>query len=149
MSEKTTISEPQKCGENIGLLKLNDHKAGMQGLDTERINQIIEEASKGSKFYQHKQKSQERINQKISELRASCEKLTEDQKMAARIKVVLKADKQQTELSNFGYFYVLRLQMDNLAQKMEKLRDLTRTAVHVDMDAFYAAVEMRDRPELK
>jgi DNA polymerase kappa len=41
------------------------------------------------------------------------------------------------------------LQMDNLAQKMEETRDLSRTMVHVDMDAFYAAVEMRDCPELK
>ena len=40
-------------------------------------------------------------------------------------------------------------QMDNLAQKLEQTRDLTRTMVHVDMDAFYAAVEMRDCPELK
>lgn len=28
-------------------------------------------------------------------------------------------------------------------------RDLSRTIVHVDMDAFYAAVEMLDRPELR
>lgn len=39
--------------------------------------------------------------------------------------------------------------MDSLAEKFEQTRDLTRTIVHVDMDAFYAAVEMRDRPELK
>lgn len=41
------------------------------------------------------------------------------------------------------------LKMDQLAAKMELARDLTRTIVHVDMDAFYAAVEMRDAPELK
>lgn len=28
-------------------------------------------------------------------------------------------------------------------------RDLTRTWLHVDMDMFYAAVEIRERPELK
>ena len=28
-------------------------------------------------------------------------------------------------------------------------RDLSRSIVHVDMDMFYAAVEMRDNPELK
>ena len=39
--------------------------------------------------------------------------------------------------------------MDLLIAKLEKTRDLTRICVHVDMDAFYAAVEMRDRPELK
>jgi len=40
----------------LSLMTLNANKAGMEGLDTEKINQIIEEASKGSKFYQHKQK---------------------------------------------------------------------------------------------
>lgn len=87
MSEKPN-QDSTKTTENIGLLKLNDHKAGMQGLDTERINQIIEEASKGSKFYQHKQKNQEKINKKIAELKTLCDKLTDEQKKAARAKVL-------------------------------------------------------------
>lgn len=39
--------------------------------------------------------------------------------------------------------------MDQYAAKLERTRDLSRTLVHVDMDAFYAAVEMRDAPHLK
>lgn len=80
----------EKCGptESLGVMKLNDHKAGMQGLDTAKINQIIEEASKGSQFYQHKQKNQERINAKIANLKASCAKLTEEQKKLGRFKVI-------------------------------------------------------------
>jgi DNA polymerase kappa len=31
---------------------------------------------------------------------------------------------------------------------LERERDLTRTWFHIDMDMFYAAVEIRDRPEL-
>ena len=78
-----------KCNshENLGLMKLNDHKAGMQGLDTAKINQIIEEASKGSQFYLHKQKNQERIDAKIANMKAACAKLTEEQKKLARVKV--------------------------------------------------------------
>jgi len=34
-------------------------------------------------------------------------------------------------------------------EKLERRRDLSRTIVHVDMDAFYAAVEMLDHPELR
>lgn len=32
---------------------------------------------------------------------------------------------------------------------MEAQRDLTQVIVHVDMDAFYASVELLDNPELK
>lgn len=39
--------------------------------------------------------------------------------------------------------------MERTAAELERSRDLSRVIVHVDMDAFYAAVEMRDCPELK
>lgn len=39
--------------------------------------------------------------------------------------------------------------MDLLMEKLEKERDFSRTKVVVDMDAFAAAVEMRDNPELR
>jgi DNA polymerase kappa len=36
-----------------------------------------------------------------------------------------------------------------ILQEIESERNLERTWMHVDMDMFYAAVEIRDRPELK
>lgn len=33
--------------------------------------------------------------------------------------------------------------------ELDQNRDLSCTIVHIDMDAFYAAVEMRDNPELR
>lgn len=38
---------------------------------------------------------------------------------------------------------------DNLIAELELSRDLTQTIVHLDCDAFYAAVEQLDRPELR
>ncbi|XP_062368930.1 DNA polymerase kappa isoform X2 [Cinclus cinclus] len=42
-----------------------------------------------------------------------------------------------------------QLQVDKLVMELEQNRNLSSTIVHIDMDAFYAAVEMRDNPELK
>lgn len=42
-----------------------------------------------------------------------------------------------------------RLGADRLIAEMEASRDLTQHIVHIDCDAFYAAVELLDRPELK
>ena len=43
------------------VMELNCGKAGMEGLDKERVNAVIEEASRGSKFYAAKMRAQERI----------------------------------------------------------------------------------------
>jgi len=36
-----------------------------------------------------------------------------------------------------------------MIEAFEKERNLDRTIIHVDMDAFYASVEERDQPHLK
>lgn len=41
------------------------------------------------------------------------------------------------------------VQMDLLCATLDSVRDLSRVCVHVDMDAFYAAVECRDQPQLR
>ena len=44
----------------LKVLSLNMTKAGMEGLDKDKINAIVAEASKGSKFYEAKSKNQVR-----------------------------------------------------------------------------------------
>ncbi|XP_031465169.1 DNA polymerase kappa isoform X4 [Phasianus colchicus] len=104
---------------------LNDNKAGMQGLDKEKINKIIMEASKGSKFYENELKKDQQVNQRIEKMMQLKEKITQQQLLKARLRV------------------------DKLVMELEQSRNLSCTIVHIDMDAFYAAVEMRDNPELK
>uniref|UniRef100_A0A8B9FNR5 DNA polymerase kappa n=1 Tax=Amazona collaria TaxID=241587 RepID=A0A8B9FNR5_9PSIT len=104
---------------------LNDNKAGMQGLDKEKINKIIMEATKGSRFYENELKKDQQVNQRIEKMMQLKEKITTQQLLKAQ------------------------LQVDKLVVELEQSRNLSNTIVHIDMDAFYAAVEMRDKPELK
>ncbi|XP_014777203.1 uncharacterized protein LOC106874111 isoform X2 [Octopus bimaculoides] len=113
--------------EKAGLLSrlgLNDNKAGMQNLDREKINQIIYEASKGSKYFENEKKKDKQVDIKIAE---------QQQKLASfTAKEMNKAEKEA----------------DALLKRLEEKRDLSRTIVHIDMDAFFAAVETRDNPSL-
>uniref|UniRef100_A0A287D4A2 DNA polymerase kappa n=1 Tax=Ictidomys tridecemlineatus TaxID=43179 RepID=A0A287D4A2_ICTTR len=104
---------------------LNDNKAGMEGLDKEKINKIIMDATKGSKYYGNELKKEKQVNQRIKNMM------------------------QQKAQINSQQLRKAQLQVDKFAMELEQGRDLNNTIVHVDMDAFYAAVEMRDNPELK
>ncbi|XP_027623782.1 LOW QUALITY PROTEIN: DNA polymerase kappa [Tupaia chinensis] len=104
---------------------LNDNKAGMEGLDKEKINKIIMEATKGSKFYGNELKKEKQVNQRIENMMQQKAQITSQQLRKAQ------------------------LQVDRFAMELEQSRNLSNTIVHIDMDAFYAAVEMRDNPELK
>ncbi|XP_028070030.1 DNA polymerase kappa-like isoform X1 [Camellia sinensis] len=100
-------------------------KAGMEGVDKEKVQRIVYEMSKGSKYFENEERKEAFIKQKIENMRARCAKLT-----AAEISHYQKvADKRILEL--------------------EATRDLTRIWLHVDMDAFYAAVETLSNPSLK
>ncbi|NWV65452.1 POLK polymerase, partial [Malurus elegans] len=114
------------CNDGVLLrMGLNDNKAGMQGLDKEKINKIIMEATKGSRFYENELKKDQQVNQRIEKMMQLKEKITTQQLLKAQ------------------------LQVDRLVIELEQSRNLSSTIVHIDMDAFYAAVEMRDNPELK
>jgi len=78
-SLEVPINPIQRTGGALKRMALNDTKAGMEGLDIERINQIIEEASKGSKYYIHQQKQQEKLNVRIQSIRESFKNLSEEQ----------------------------------------------------------------------
>uniref|UniRef100_A0A9L0ICB6 DNA polymerase kappa n=1 Tax=Equus asinus TaxID=9793 RepID=A0A9L0ICB6_EQUAS len=104
---------------------LNDNKAGMEGLDKEKINKIIMEATKGSRFYGNELKKEKQVNRRIENMMQQKAQITSQQLRKAQ------------------------LQVDKFAMELEQSRDLNNTIVHIDMDAFYAAVEMRDNPELK
>ena len=123
--EKNDCKSTDSSTKSLTRMELNDHKAGMVGLDKQKINQIIFEASKGSRYYDNELKKEKQVAERIAKQTACFEKLTQQQRREA------------LETTNL------------IVKELEQTRDLSRTFVHIDMDAFYAAVEILDNPELR
>ncbi|KAL1670063.1 hypothetical protein GGF50DRAFT_122768 [Schizophyllum commune] len=100
-------------------------KAGLAKDQTE-INRIIAEASKGSKFYDNEKKKDKDLTQRIEKI------------LAIRDEALRGADIDAIEAI-----------VDHILAELESERDLSQYIVHVDMDAFFANVEMLYQPDLK
>ncbi|OJJ00909.1 hypothetical protein ASPVEDRAFT_127276 [Aspergillus versicolor CBS 583.65] len=100
-------------------------KAGQDSVDQQKVSEIIYNASKGSKFFNHEQARDGVLTEKITRLL-----------------------KEKARLESLNLSIDLRL-ADQLFAELESTRDLSQYVVHVDCDAFFAAVEELDRPELK
>ncbi|CAJ1924706.1 unnamed protein product [Sphenostylis stenocarpa] len=100
-------------------------KAGMEGVDKEKVQRVVYEMSKGSKYFENEERKEAFINQKIDNLRIQYAKLT------------------QADLAHYHKV------ADRRIVELEASRDLSRIWLHVDMDAFYAAVETLSNPTLQ
>jgi hypothetical protein len=101
------------------------NKAGMAGVDRERVNAIIHEASRGSKYYEKAQRNDAKLQERAEALRTRSEHLSDEELQFANVHV------------------------ERRLAELEAQRDLSRVWAVVDFDAFFAAVEERDFPELK
>ncbi|CAG7854755.1 DNA polymerase IV {ECO:0000255/HAMAP-Rule:MF_01113} Short=Pol IV {ECO:0000255/HAMAP-Rule:MF_01113}; {ECO:0000255/HAMAP-Rule:MF_01113} [Serendipita indica DSM 11827] len=99
-------------------------KAGL-ALDQLEINKRIAEASKGSKYYENERRK--------------------DEELASKINALLK---QRDELMAMADIPRLEAVADKVIAELEATRDLSQYIVHIDMDSFYASVEMLDNPSL-
>uniref|UniRef100_A0A673C1X2 Polymerase (DNA directed) kappa n=1 Tax=Sphaeramia orbicularis TaxID=375764 RepID=A0A673C1X2_9TELE len=52
---------------------------GTEGLDRDKINKIIMETSKGSRFYENELKREQQVNQRIEKMMLQKAKITEEQ----------------------------------------------------------------------
>ncbi|KAJ6754850.1 DNA REPAIR polymerase UMUC / TRANSFERASE FAMILY MEMBER [Salix purpurea] len=100
-------------------------KAGMEGVDKEKVQRIVYETSKGSKYFENEEKKEALLRQKIENMRAQRAKLS------------------AADLSHY------QTVADRRILELEATRDLSRIWLHADMDAFYAAVETLSNPSLK
>lgn len=100
-------------------------KAGQDTVDQQKVSEVIYEASKGSKFFNNEEVKDKVLTEKINRILARKRQLE---------KIDLSSDLRRA---------------DEYVAQLEGSRDLTQYVIHVDCDAFYAAVEELDRPELK
>lgn len=100
-------------------------KAGQDSVDQQKVSEVIYNASKGSKFFNNEEVKDQVLTQKIQRILSK------------------KSQLERLDLSSD-----LR-RADDYLSELELSRDLSQTIVHIDCDAFYAAVEELDRPELK
>lgn len=100
-------------------------KAGQDTVDQKKVSEIIYEASKGSRFFKNEERKDAVLTKKITRILAR---------------------KRQIERSGLGNSVK---RADEYLTGLELERDLSQICVHLDCDAFYAAVEELDHPELK
>ncbi|KAH7925515.1 IMS-domain-containing protein [Leucogyrophana mollusca] len=124
----TDPEPPKPSPDSASLLKRlagpSSTKAGLAKDQTE-INRIIAEASKGSKFYENEKRKDKELSDRIARI------------LKQRDEVVQGVDVRAIEKS-----------IDHLIEELESQRDLSQVVIHVDMDAFYANVELLDNPTL-
>ncbi|KAJ1619100.1 hypothetical protein T492DRAFT_603687 [Pavlovales sp. CCMP2436] len=99
-------------------------KGGMSGYDKDAVNRIILELSAASAFTKQKLKQDAKVDIRIQSMRA----------------VLARADAATRRAS--------AAHVEQRIFELEQSRNLDRICAVVDFDMFYAAVEIRDRPEL-
>ena len=121
----TSTAESEHDTLKYHLLGPSLTKAGQDAVDQSKVSEVIYNASKGSKFFNNERTKDKTLTGKIERILARKIQLE---------KVDLSSDRRRADE------YIAELEMG---------RDLSQTVVHIDCDAFYAAVEELDHPELK
>ena len=114
------------------LVVFTAHKAGMEKdakRSKEEINRVIYESSKNSKFFQNARQRDRELDKRI-------------EKLKTRLEEFRKRNSSRNERTTQSKY-------SQLLTSLEQKRDLTHTWCVVDMDMFFASVEMRDNPTLR
>ena len=121
-------AEHSKTINNINMpCVYTGEKGGMKGIDHEKIEKIIYETTKNSRIFKKKEEDLNYLKQEVALL--------------------------EKKLENFHKNEILYNQVKKLADSriefLKEQRRYDKIWLHLDMDMFFAAVEIRDNPSLK
>ncbi|CAI5736658.1 unnamed protein product [Peronospora destructor] len=125
MSKSDVHPADVKAAATSSMFVFTADKAGMKGVNKQHVQEVVHKMSRDSLFYQKSLRDNEKVEQRVAAMREKLVCLTS------------------------GQLQRLKREANARMAQMEATRDLSRTIVVVDMDMFYAAVEMRDNPKLR
>jgi len=125
---KPSTTENSKTINNMNMpCVYTGEKGGMKGIDHEKIEKIIYETTKNSRIFKKNEEDLNYLKQEVSLL--------------------------EKKLENFHKNEILYNQIKKLADSriefLKEQRRFDKIWLHLDMDMFFAAVEIRDNPSLK
>ena len=103
-------------------------KAGMAKVDTAKVNSVVYSMSKDSLHFRHQQQLADNTSRRIRQLQRRIQTLHNEPP---------------------SYLAHLNQRAADLLLSLETQRDLSHVWLHIDLDSFYASVELRDRPHLR
>ncbi|KAG5500466.1 hypothetical protein JKF63_03559 [Porcisia hertigi] len=111
------------------VMHFNNTKAGLQSVDKEKTEALINELSKNSSFYMNEERKAQQRQRQIEGL-------------------LVKARQYEASVrSRPDVYRQMERDVRNLEASLELHRSFDFIFVHVDMDMFYAAVEMKKNPQ--
>ena len=127
-NSKEIITDHSKTITNMNMPSVyTAEKGGMEGIDHKKIEKIIYETTKNSRIFKKNEEDLNYLKQEVSAL--------------------------EKKLENFHKNEILYNQVKKLATSriefLKEQRRFDKIWVHLDMDMFFAAVEIRDNPSLK
>ena len=111
---------------NSYAVDIGKFKAGMDQVDKNEVKRVIEESSMNSEFYKTQELRLRQVEQKVKRYLHKLRNFKANKEMWAKTKEIVKKS------------------IETYTAK----REVRRTWMHVDLDMFYAACEIRDNPSL-